>query len=69
DVEGEGNSWHQTPPRSRSTSELATDGLGELLESRNVVIGISGSTLSWLASTREVRASSRMVFMKEFIVE
>lgn len=33
DAHGEADSEDQTPPRSKSTSELATDDLDELLES------------------------------------
>jgi hypothetical protein len=68
EADGEGNSEHQTPPRSKSTSEPVRDGLGELLESRKVVIGMSGGGPASPASTRGVRASSRIVFMKEFMI-
>jgi len=66
EADGEGNADDQTPPRSKSTStsEPVRDGVGELLESRKVVIGTSGSAVS----TRGVWANRRMVFMNEFMV-
>jgi hypothetical protein len=68
EAEGEGNSKDQTPPRSKSTSELVIDVLGEELELRKVVIGTSGNAPPAAESTRDVWANKRRVFMNEFIV-
>jgi len=64
-----GEAADQTSPRSKSTSEPVIEDLGEVLDSRKVVIGVSRAAAVAPSSTRGVRAKSQSVFMNEFISE